>query len=88
MPIEFGHRDDDACDHRVQIRIDSEQIAAIVDELGELLVFVEVESANHAGQNQAQAEGIGERVVMLEELIDCVLVASGEPTRRAPRENR
>ena len=48
----------------MQCWVQMEQIAAMTDECGEVFGLREVEAARQAGQDHAETENIGQRIVM------------------------
>ncbi len=52
-PVQFRHPDHGFGQDRVQLPIEIEQIAAMVDKEGEVLGIIQVEAASQTGQDQA-----------------------------------
>jgi len=64
MTTEFGHADDGFGEDGVELLIEPEQVAAMRDETVEVFGLVEVEAAGEAGEDKAEAEDIGDGIVV------------------------
>ncbi len=64
MPIELRHAEDGLRQHRMQFRIQREEVAPIGDKRLQVLWLREVKTAAEAGQDHAQAEDVCQRIMM------------------------
>ena len=75
VAIKLGHRPDDLRQHGMQSGRQLEQIAATGDESLVVPGIGEVQTAGQAGENQPQAEDVGERVVMPQSMLPADVAA-------------
>jgi hypothetical protein len=66
VAVERGHLEDHRGHHRVQAAVEREQVAPVAAKRVEFGAVGEVEPARQAGQHLAQAQDVGQRVVVFE----------------------
>ena len=64
VPVQGGHLDDDRGQHRVQARVDAEQVLAVRGEPVEVGGVVEIQAAGQAGEHLAELEDVADLVVV------------------------
>lgn len=64
MPVQLCHACHSFGEDWMQIAVQVKEVAATVDKKDEILRIVQVEATGKAGQDKAQAENVGQRIVM------------------------